>query len=104
MADKTKESKKDDTTKDANATGDTEPKRSRVADLLFLDDDDDFEEFPQEDWGKADENKDDEKATAWSEKWDDDELEDEFSKKLQAELEKMKTTPKAPAGTVPMSH
>ena len=105
--------KKDDKDgKDATGAGGdaAAEKRSKIADLLFLDDDDDFEEFPAEDWTKptAGPGKEDEKATAWSENWDDDEFDDEFSKKLKAELEKIKT-PTAAAATasgksVPMSH
>lgn len=109
MADsKSKDVKKDDKEAGKEAGGDTErgePKRSRIAELLFLDDDDDFEEFPVEDWSQADEEKEDEKAAAWSENWDDDELDDEFSKKLQAELEKLKTTkPQASSAPQSMSH
>jgi len=106
MADSKKESKKDD----AGAEGDvkTEAKKSRIAELLFLDDDDDFEEFPVEDWTGPDHGKEDEKATAWSENWDVDELDDEFSKKLHAELEKMKSQKGSQApqvkGPVPMTH
>ncbi|GAU99385.1 hypothetical protein RvY_10401 [Ramazzottius varieornatus] len=81
-------------------------KRTRIAEMLFLDDDDDFEEFPVEDWTKQDEGREDEKAAAWSENWDDDELDDEFSKKLKAELEKIKASHPANSakGPVPMTH
>ncbi|XP_076368545.1 suppressor of exocyst mutations 1 [Tachypleus tridentatus] len=55
-------------------------------DLGLLEEDDEFEEFPAEDWtGKAE---DDEDVNVWEDNWDDDNIEDDFSKQLREELEK----------------
>lgn len=62
-----------------------------------LEEDDEFEEFPVEDW-----KKEDTEATelqVWEDNWDDDKIEDDFSKQLRAELEKQG---KNPDGTEPM--
>uniref|UniRef100_A0A8C0SS82 26S proteasome complex subunit SEM1 n=1 Tax=Canis lupus familiaris TaxID=9615 RepID=A0A8C0SS82_CANLF len=47
--------------------------------------DDEFEEFPGEDWAGLDEDED---AHVWEDNWDDDNEEDDFSNQLRAELEK----------------
>uniref|UniRef100_A0A8C5T4G5 26S proteasome complex subunit SEM1 n=1 Tax=Malurus cyaneus samueli TaxID=2593467 RepID=A0A8C5T4G5_9PASS len=44
-----------------------------------------FEEFPAEDWTGLDEDED---AHVWEDNWDDDNVEDDFSNQLRAELEK----------------
>ncbi|XP_065919389.1 26S proteasome complex subunit SEM1-like [Dysidea avara] len=53
----------------------------------LLEDDDDFEEFPTEDWTTADEDAED--TQMWEDNWDDDNVEDDFSMQLRAELEKL---------------
>ncbi|PVD35724.1 hypothetical protein C0Q70_02687 [Pomacea canaliculata] len=55
-------------------------------DLGLLEEDDEFEEFPAEDWGEEDEDSAD--VNVWEDNWDDDNIEDDFSKQLRAELEK----------------
>ncbi|KAJ9593462.1 hypothetical protein L9F63_014991 [Diploptera punctata] len=50
-------------------------------DLGLLEEDDEFEEFPAED-------EDEEDISVWEDNWDDDNVEDDFSKQLRAELEK----------------
>ncbi|KAG2221017.1 hypothetical protein INT45_009266 [Circinella minor] len=59
--------------------------------LGALEEDDEFEEFAAEDWGEAEEDKDD--AHYWEDNWDDDDVEDDFSKQLRAELEKVSKQP-----------
>lgn len=54
-------------------------------DLGLLEEDDEFEEFPAEDWQGKD---NDEELTIWEDNWDDDDIEDDFSKQLKGELEK----------------
>jgi len=49
-----------------------------------LDEDDDFEDFPSDDWEVQ---KDQEDAKYWEDNWDDSDIEDEFSKQLRAELQ-----------------
>ncbi|KAH9399174.1 26S proteasome complex subunit SEM1 [Tyrophagus putrescentiae] len=112
----TKEEKtKGDQTKDGKSseaetgkTGETGKSGTAVVDLGFLEADDDFEEFPTEAWksklpgekevlagvggggvpGAAEE--DDAEANIWEDNWDDDNIEEDFSKQLKAELEKRK--------------
>ena len=48
--------------------------------------DDEFDEFPSEEW----EEDDKEPLIFWEEKWDDDNIEDDFSKQLKAVLEQNK--------------
>ncbi|XP_002156336.1 26S proteasome complex subunit SEM1 isoform X1 [Hydra vulgaris] len=55
-------------------------------DLGALEEDDDFEEFPTEDWTEKNENAED--LHVWEDDWDDDNIEDDFSQQLRAELEK----------------
>jgi len=45
-----------------------------------LDEDDDFEDFPSDDWEVQ---KDQEDAKYWEDNWDDSDIEDEFSKQLR---------------------
>ncbi|KAG1471857.1 hypothetical protein G6F56_001881 [Rhizopus delemar] len=57
-----------------------------LAALGVLEEDDEFEEFAAEDWGEEEEDQND--AHFWEDNWDDDDIEDDFSKQLRAELEK----------------
>ncbi|KAJ2746588.1 26S proteasome complex subunit SEM1 [Coemansia sp. BCRC 34301] len=52
-----------------------------------LEEDDEFEEFDVEAWDNAEEDTED--ITLWDDNWDDDDLEDDFSKQLRVELEKV---------------
>ncbi|CAM9381944.1 unnamed protein product [Lampetra planeri] len=56
-----------------------------AVDLGVLEEDDEFEEFPAEDWTGLDEDED---THVWEDNWDDDNVEDDFSNQLRAELEK----------------
>jgi len=55
-------------------------------DLGLLEEDDEFEEFPADDWAVADEDKND--VNVWEDNWDDDNVDDDFSQQLKAELDK----------------
>ncbi|KAL1585251.1 hypothetical protein WHR41_05784 [Cladosporium halotolerans] len=56
-----------------------------------LEEDDEFEDFPVEDWTKEEEVGSQTTAThLWEESWDDDDTSDDFSVQLKAELEKAK--------------
>ncbi|KAM7126932.1 26S proteasome complex subunit SEM1-like, partial [Molossus nigricans] len=59
--------------------------KKQPVDLGLLEEDDEFEEFPAEDWTGLDEDED---AHVWEGNWDDDKVEDDFSNQLRAELEK----------------
>ncbi|KAL7633814.1 UNVERIFIED_CONTAM: hypothetical protein RMT77_015770 [Armadillidium vulgare] len=54
-------------------------------DLGLLEEDDEFEEFPAEDWAEEDEDSED--VNVWEDNWDDDNIEDDFSQQLRVELE-----------------
>merc|ERR1712018_811805 len=60
--------------------------QQKKPDLGLLEEDDEFEEFPSEDWAGDEEDKGDENV--WEDNWDDDNIEDDFSRQLRAELEK----------------
>ncbi|KAK6631615.1 hypothetical protein RUM44_006144 [Polyplax serrata] len=60
--------------------------KSASLDLGLLEEDDEFEEFPAEDWTAKDQ--DDEDISVWEDNWDDDNVEDDFSKLLKIELGK----------------
>jgi len=68
------------------AATDVKPKEVKP-ELGLLEEDDEFEEFHAEDWTGADEDKEDQ-ANVWEDNWDDDDIEDDFSKQLEAELKK----------------
>jgi len=57
----------------------TEDKKKTV-DLGLLEEDDEFEEFPAEEWDKKDEDSTD--VNVWEDNWDDDTIEDDFSVQL----------------------
>ncbi|KAJ2772940.1 26S proteasome complex subunit [Coemansia nantahalensis] len=48
--------------------------------------DDEFEEFEAEDWDKDEEAEED--VALWDDTWEEDDLDDDFSQQLRAELEK----------------
>ncbi|KAF9586313.1 hypothetical protein BGW38_007060 [Lunasporangiospora selenospora] len=53
--------------------------------LNSLEEDDEFEEFAAQDWNETEEEKN---ANQWDDNWDDDDVEDDFSIQLRAELQK----------------
>ncbi|MCJ1245032.1 26S proteasome complex subunit [Trapelia coarctata] len=59
-----------------------------------LEEDDEFEDFPVEDWPKEDAEVPAGNTHLWEESWDDDDTSDDFSKILKEELEKVKTNKK----------
>jgi len=65
--------------------------------LGILEEDDEFEEFPAEDWNAEEEEP--EAVNVWEDNWDDDNIDDDFSKQLRTELEKQG---KNPDGSEPM--
>ncbi|XP_078495602.1 26S proteasome complex subunit SEM1-like [Ciona intestinalis] len=60
-----------------------EKDKNETSDLGSLEEDDEFEEFPAEEWSAADK----EPEIFWEENWDDDNIEDDFSKQLRSVLE-----------------
>uniref|UniRef100_A0A5F9DQ01 26S proteasome complex subunit SEM1 n=1 Tax=Oryctolagus cuniculus TaxID=9986 RepID=A0A5F9DQ01_RABIT len=57
--------------------------KKQPVDLGLLEEDDEFEEFPAEDWAGLDEDED---AHVWEDNWDDDNVEDDFSNQLRAAM------------------
>merc|ERR1711971_1097858 len=76
MSDKEKEKEKEK----SSGGGESKP-----GDLGLLEEDDEFEEFPAEDWTCRDEDPSD--VNVWEDNWDDDNVEDDFSVQLKSELE-----------------
>ncbi|XP_030828513.1 26S proteasome complex subunit SEM1 [Strongylocentrotus purpuratus] len=60
--------------------------KDKKVDLGLLEEDDEFEEFPAEEWKRDEEDQSD--NNVWEDNWDDDNVEDDFSMQLRAELEK----------------
>ncbi|KAI8324909.1 hypothetical protein GQ54DRAFT_308892 [Martensiomyces pterosporus] len=63
-----------------------DPAAQKLPTTGALEEDDEFEEFEVEDWNEDAEDKED--VALWDDNWDDDDLEDDFSKQLRVELEK----------------
>merc|ERR1712079_436894 len=57
----------------------------KAVDLGLLEEDDEFEEFPAEEWDAKQEDQTD--VNVWEDNWDDDAIEDDFSVQLRSELE-----------------
>lgn len=56
--------------------------------IKTLEEDDEFEDFPEDSNWSNDSNAQLNAANLWEEDWDDDDAKDEFSEKLREELEK----------------
>ncbi|KAK2742582.1 hypothetical protein FQN57_005208 [Myotisia sp. PD_48] len=54
-----------------------------------LEEDDEFEDFPVEDWPQEDAEVANSNDHLWEESWDDDDANDDFSKQLAEELKKV---------------
>ncbi|KAH9976200.1 DSS1/SEM1 family-domain-containing protein [Lactifluus volemus] len=98
-------SKPDDTPKPVDSPKEQEP----LPHLGVLEEDDEFEEFPVQDWddsqtdlahlgGVAPGAAKSEGDKLWEDNWDDDDIEEEFSAQLRNELQK------SGKGAVPMQH
>ncbi|VDO69973.1 unnamed protein product [Heligmosomoides polygyrus] len=51
-------------------------------------DDEEFEEFPVQEWAEKAEDADDDEVNVWEDNWDDETHESDFSKQLKEELSK----------------
>lgn len=56
--------------------------------IKTLEEDDEFEDFPEDTEWSNEANPQLSSANLWEEDWDDDDIQDEFSKKLREELKK----------------
>merc|ERR1712168_648834 len=68
--------------------------KEKKSNLGALEEDDDFEEFPAEDWTTDDNVNNSDVMQVWEDDWDDDDVEDDFSHQLRSELEKHGQTKK----------
>jgi len=57
-----------------------------------LEEDDEFEDFPVEDWTQEDTEVPGGTTHMWEESWDDDDENEDFSKQLKEELKKVEAT------------
>ncbi|KAF8501263.1 DSS1/SEM1 family-domain-containing protein [Gautieria morchelliformis] len=79
----------------------SEPQQAQQSQLGALEEDDEFEEFPAQDWDDSETNlahlNGSGAAVAtdklWEDNWDDDDIEDEFSLQLRSELAKAGKNP-----------
>lgn len=62
----------------------TAPPAEAAPAIEAIEEDDEFEEFEPCHWDVQDEDADD--AQQWVDNWDDDDIEDEFTQQLRAEL------------------
>ncbi|CAB4394091.1 hypothetical protein RhiirA5_350977 [Rhizophagus irregularis] len=62
-----------------------QPQKESIPQLGALEEDDEFEEFIAEDWNETEE---DQETHLWEDNWDDEDVEDDFSKQLRAEITK----------------
>ncbi|EJD35436.1 hypothetical protein AURDEDRAFT_175463 [Auricularia subglabra TFB-10046 SS5] len=91
----------------------TDEPATKPTHIAALEEDDEFEEFPVQDWdpsetemkrlGKAEAGADGQKVadSLWEDNWDDDDIEEDFSAQLRSELATVK---EAQAGVEPMKH
>lgn len=71
------------------------PMKDQQKPAAALEEDDEFEDFPVEDWPAEDQEvPPGEGGTThlWEESWDDDDTSEDFSKQLKAELDKVKAS------------
>jgi 26 proteasome complex subunit DSS1 len=89
-------SKKTEENKDKTTTGkDETTTKDKKLDITSLEEDDEFEEFPVEEWSQDDLDTEDKRL--WEEHWDDDVAETPLIEQLKQELNKhglLKTTAK----------
>ncbi|KIW06732.1 uncharacterized protein PV09_02426 [Verruconis gallopava] len=75
--------------KDNKATSNETPAPEQKKPTAALEEDDEFEDFPAEDWAEEDTELPSGNLHLWEESWDDDEQNDDFSKQLKEELKKV---------------
>lgn len=73
--------------KDSVSPAEKEDTTSKIEPLIeAIEEDDEFEEFNPAKWDAHDEDAED--AQQWKDNWDDDDIEDEFTNHLRAELKR----------------
>ncbi|KAF8430204.1 DSS1/SEM1 family-domain-containing protein [Tirmania nivea] len=77
-------------TSTGNNTAAAEAKPEKPTNHGFsLEEDDEFEDFPVEDWEDTESEQKASKANLWEESWDDDDTSDDFAEQLRVELKKV---------------
>ncbi|KAA6411188.1 MAG: DSS1 SEM1 domain-containing [Lasallia pustulata] len=66
------------------------PLKDQQKPAAALEEDDEFEDFPVEDWPQEDAEIPEGNTHLWEESWDDDDTSEDFSKQLKEELKKVK--------------
>ncbi|ERF75613.1 26S proteasome complex subunit sem-1 [Endocarpon pusillum Z07020] len=64
-------------------------KEQQTQQPALLEEDDEFEDFPVEDWTEEESKVPGGNAHLWEESWDDDDQNEDFSKQLREELKKV---------------
>jgi len=75
------------TTDKKEATKDTKP-------AAALEEDDEFEDFPVENWAQEEAEVPGDNTHLWEESWDDDDTSEDFSAQLKEELKKVEASKK----------
>ncbi|TAQ84175.1 hypothetical protein B7494_g7500 [Chlorociboria aeruginascens] len=75
------------TDKTTDAAKDTKP-------AAALEEDDEFEDFPVENWSQEDTEVPADNTHLWEESWDDDDTSEDFSAQLKEELKKVEASKK----------
>ncbi|TVY46302.1 putative 26S proteasome complex subunit [Lachnellula occidentalis] len=73
--------------KSADSTKETKP-------AAALEEDDEFEDFPVENWTQEDTEVPGDNTHLWEESWDDDDTSEDFSAQLKEELKKVEASKK----------
>ncbi|KAI3650941.1 hypothetical protein MP228_004422 [Amoeboaphelidium protococcarum] len=77
--------------KDLKAPSSKEEASKNLQKLTFIEEDDEFEEFPTQEWQQQSNGKNEvEQLSIWNNDWDDDEVEDDFTVQLRSEISKVK--------------
>ncbi|KAI3641811.1 hypothetical protein MIR68_000080 [Amoeboaphelidium protococcarum] len=77
--------------KDLKAPASKEEASKNLQKLTFIEEDDEFEEFPTQEWQQQSNGKNEvEQLSIWNNDWDDDEVEDDFTVQLRSEISKVK--------------
>ncbi|KAI9839973.1 MAG: 26S proteasome complex subunit [Sarea resinae] len=77
---------------DSPKTGETAKEQLQGKPAASLEEDDEFEDFPVEDWTQEDVEGPEGNAHLWEESWDDDDTSEDFSAQLKEELKKVESS------------
>jgi len=81
------------TTKATASDGSTAPAKDQKP-AAALEEDDEFEDFPVDDWTQDDTEVPGDNTHLWEESWDDDDTSEDFSAQLKEELKKVEASKK----------